>query len=218
LPILNEARYLAATIERILAQNYAGELEIILALGPSKDETNQIAKSLAAENSHIVLVSSPTGRTAAGLNLAIAAARYEIICRIDGHAEISDNYISDAVAVMGQTSAINVGGQMAAVGQSKFEEAVACAMRSPLGVGGARFHVGGEAGPSDTVYLGVFQKSALLAVGGFDERFIRAQDWELNYRLRASGGLIYFDPRLQVTYRPRPSLAKLAKQYYEYGR
>jgi hypothetical protein len=119
---------------------------------------------------------------------------------------------------MGQTSAINVGGQMAAVGQSKFEEAVACAMRSPLGVGGARFHVGGEAGPSDTVYLGVFQKSALLAVGGFDERFIRAQDWELNYRLRESGGLIYFDPRLQVTYRPRPSLAKLAKQYYEYGR
>ncbi len=63
-----------------------------------------------------------------------------------------------------------------------------------------------------------YKKSAILAAGGFDERYIRAQDWELNHRMRAQGGLIWFDPRLVVTYRPRKSLSKLAKQYFQYGR
>jgi GT2 family glycosyltransferase len=91
-------------------------------------------------------------------------------------------------------------------------------MRSKLGVGPSKFHTGGSAGESDTVYLGTFKKSAVIAAGGFDERYIRAQDWELNHRLRKQGGLIWFDPRLLVTYRPRNTLSKLAKQYFQYGR
>jgi glycosyltransferase involved in cell wall biosynthesis len=215
---LNEERYLHDAIMAILAQHYDGPLEVILALGPSKDRTNEIAAALAARDSRVHLVENPTGRTAAALNRAIAASQYSIICRIDGHAEISDTYISDAVDVMAETGAVNVGGIMAASGVGAFERAVATAIRSPLGVGAARFHVGGKAGPADTVYLGVFQKDALLAAGGYDERFTRAQDWELNYRLRQSGGTIWFDPRLVVTYRPRPSIKALAKQYFEYGR
>ena len=218
LPILNEERFLADAITAILAQKYGGELEVILALGPSKDRTNEIALALSAKDSRVVLVENPTGRTAAGLNAAIATARFEIICRIDGHAEISKSYIADAVGIMQSKSAVNVGGIMAAVGKTPFENAVARAMRSPIGVGGARFHIGGQAGPADTVYLGVFKKSALIAAGGYDERFIRAQDWELNFRLRESGGLIWFDPRLEVVYRPRPNLKTLARQYFEYGR
>ena len=218
LPILNEERFLADAITAILAQKYGGELEVILALGPSKDRTNEIALSLSTQDSRVVLVENPTGRTAAGLNAAIAKARFEIICRIDGHAEISKSYIADAVEIMQSKSAVNVGGIMAAVGKTPFENAVARAMRSPIGVGGARFHIGGQAGPADTVYLGVFKKSALNAAGGYDERFIRAQDWELNFRLRESGGLIWFDPRLEVVYRPRPNLKTLARQYFEYGR
>jgi GT2 family glycosyltransferase len=106
---------------------------------------------------------------------------------------------------------------MAAEGRTKFEKAVATAMRSLLGVGSSRFHVGGVAGPADTVYLGTFRKSALIEVGGYDERFTRAQDWELNFRLRKNGGVIWFDPALVVTYRPRSTLRDLAKQYFQYG-
>ncbi len=218
LPILNEERFLADAISAILAQEYPGELEVILALGPSKDRTDEIAGKLHEMDPRVVLVSNPTGKTAAGLNAAIAAAKFEIICRIDGHAEISKSYIRDAVEIMQGSDAVNVGGIMAAVGKNSFENAVARAMRSPIGVGGARFHVGGSAGPADTVYLGVFKKSALHAAGGYDERFIRAQDWELNFRLREAGGVIWFDPRLAVIYRPRPNLRALAKQYFEYGR
>ena len=218
LPILNEEADLPNCISAILKQDYAGEIEIILALGPSKDNTNQIAHDLAAADKRIKLVDNPTGQTAKGLNLAIAQSSFEIICRIDGHSEISNTYLKTAISIMQEKGAVNVGGLMHADSQSGLQRTIAQAMRSKLGVGASKFHTGGTAGPSDTVYLGTFKKSAILAAGGFDERYIRAQDWELNHRMRAQGGLIWFDPRLVVTYRPRKSLIKLAKQYFQYGR
>ena len=107
---------------------------------------------------------------------------------------------------------------MGAEGVTDFERAVAAAMTSWFGVGGAAFHIGGEAGPALTVYLGCFRLSALDRVGGFDESMVRAQDWELNHRIRQTGGVVWFTPDLHVTYRPRPNLRALAKQYFEYGR
>lgn len=218
LPILNEELYLRDSVLSILSQDYQGEFEVVLAVGPSKDRTHEIADQLHREDSRVLVVDNPSGRTAAGLNAALNASHGSVIVRVDGHAQIPQNYISIAVELLHSTGAVNVGGLMAAVGVTGFEKAVAGAMRSPLGVGASRFHTGGEAGEVDTVYLGCFKKDALLAIGGFDERFTRAQDWELNFRLRANGGKIYFDPRLEVTYRPRSTVAALAKQYFEYGR
>jgi glycosyltransferase involved in cell wall biosynthesis len=217
LPVLNEEAHLEESILAILAQDYRGLFEVILALGPSQDRTDEIAKSLSARDPRVKLVANPTGKTAAGLNLAVAASNHPIVVRVDGHAKIPQNYLTLAVEILEQTGAVNVGGVMAAEGISNFEKAVARAMRSPLGVGASRFHTGGAAGEVDTVYLGAFKRDAINQAGGFDERYTRAQDWELNHRLRKNGGLIYFDPRLQVTYRPRPNLRKLAKQYFQYG-
>lgn len=218
LPVLNEEKYLEDSVNAILSQSFSGQLEVILAVGPSQDSTLQIALALHARDSRVIIVENPTGRTAAGLNLAIAASRYSIIIRVDGHSNIPNDYCEIAFKTLLETGAVNVGGVMAAQGQSLFERSVARAMRSPLGVGASRFHTGGGAGPTDTVYLGCFRKEALLAVGGFDERFVRAQDWELNFRLREKGGSIFFDPALKVVYRPRSSIKALAKQYFQYGR
>ena len=218
LPVLNEESHLEGAVLSVLSQDYRGPLEIILALGPSRDRTNEIAAKLASQDNRVKLLDSPTGKTAAGLNLALAASKSPVVVRVDGHAQIPSNYISLIVEILNKTGAVNVGGVMAAVGTTAFERAVAGAMRSPLGVGASRFHTGGEAGEVDTVYLGAFRREALVAIGGFDERFTRAQDWELNFRLRENGGVIYFDPRLHVTYRPRSSVGALAKQYFEYGR
>jgi glycosyltransferase involved in cell wall biosynthesis len=218
LPVLNEELHLAEAVEAILSQDYLGTFEIILALGPSRDRTDEIASHLAQSDSRVVLVANPTGKTAAGLNAALSKSENEIIVRVDGHSKIPSNYLTLVVEVLKKTGAVNVGGVMAAVGITRFEKAVAGAMRSVLGVGASRFHTGGDAGEVDTVYLGAFLRRELVEVGGFDERFVRAQDWELNHRLKEKGGLIYFDPRLEVTYRPRPNIVKLAKQYFEYGR
>jgi hypothetical protein len=107
---------------------------------------------------------------------------------------------------------------MAAEGVTPFQSAVAWAMTSPFGMGAAANHTSGEAGPADTVYLGVYRRQAIEDVGGYDETMLIAEDWELNYRIRAAGGLIWFTPDLKVTYRPRASLSALAKQQFRYGR
>ena len=88
--------------------------------------------------------------------------------------------------LLGSTGADNVGGLMLAQGRTPFEKAVARAMSSRLGIGGARFHVGGGEGEAETVYLGVFRRATLERLGGFDEHFHRAQDWELNHRIRSA--------------------------------
>jgi glycosyltransferase involved in cell wall biosynthesis len=218
LPVLNEERHLEEAVHSILSQDYQGKLEVILAVGPSRDRTLEIAQSISRRDSRVVLVDNPSGRTAAGLNIALNKSQSPVVVRVDGHAHIPNDYLTLIVEILNKTGAVNVGGVMAAVGTTAFERAVAGAMRSPLGVGASRFHTGGEAGIVDTVYLGAFRREALVAIGGFDERFTRAQDWELNFRLRENGGVVYFDPRLHVTYRPRSTVKALAKQYFEYGR
>ncbi|GAA4951014.1 hypothetical protein GCM10023238_16650 [Streptomyces heliomycini] len=85
-------------------------------------------------------------------------------------------------------------------------------------MGNAAFHTGGEAAPAETVYLGVFRREALERQGGYNVEFIRAQDWELNFRIREAGGLIWFSPELKVSYGPGLSVRALAKQYKDYGR
>jgi glycosyltransferase involved in cell wall biosynthesis len=216
IPVLNEERFLKQSVQAILNQNYSGELEVILALGPSKDQTDKIAQELS-QDKRIKLVENPSGKTASALNNAIKKSNFDIVVRLDGHAIVDNEYIRNAVKTLLDTGADNVGGLMFAQGTNSFEKSVAAAMRSKFGVGNAPFHVGGKSGEVDTVYLGTFRKSALQRVGYFDESFIRAQDWEMNYRIRKTGGKIWFNPELVVTYRPRKNLRELARQYFEYG-
>lgn len=217
MPVLNEERHLAAAVTHVLDQDYPGELELVIALGPSSDRTGEIARGRAERDARVRLVENPAGRTPHGLNAAIKASRHDIIVRVDGHGLLSEGYIRRAVEALQETGAANVGGIMQAEGETDFERAVACAMTSPLGIGSAAFHVGGEAGPADTVYLGAFRRDVLDRLGGYDEHFVRAQDWELNYRIRRAGELIWFTPDLKVTYRPRPNLRALASQFFRSG-
>jgi len=215
--VLNEQRHVEAAVRAVLEQDYRGPMELVLALGPSTDGTDEVVAALAAEDSRIRTVENPKAATPAGLNLALREAAYDVIVRVDGHSVLPSGYVSTAVAVLAETGADNVGGLMAAAGVEPLERAVAVAMNSWLGVGGARFHLGGEAGPVDTVYLGAFRRSALDRVRGYDESLHRAQDWELNYRIRRSGGTVWFTPRMRVTYRPRGDLRSLARQYFRTG-
>ncbi|MEY2915528.1 MAG: hypothetical protein RL454_457 [Actinomycetota bacterium] len=216
MPVLNEEKYLEAAVLSILAQEFDGPVEVILALGPSTDATDAIAENLALAYP-VNLVRNPAGTTSAGLNAAIAAAVNDVVVRVDAHAKLMPGYTKLAVQTLNETGAANVGGVMKAVGHHAFQSAVAWAYNTPFGLGGGAFHVGGEAGPSDSVYLGVFRRSVLKALGGFDPAVIRGQDWELNLRIRQSGEVVWFDPRLQVEYHPRSSWRKLARQFYDTG-
>ncbi len=219
MPVRNEERHLAAAVSRVLSQDYDGDLEVVVAVGPSTDRTFEIAGELAAADPRVRIVENPSGRTPAGLNRAIAAARYDILLRVDGHGELADGYVRTAVDTLVRTGAANVGGLMDAQGTTPFEEAVAVAYTSKLGLGGSSFHLlDSPEGPAETVFLGTFRRDALESVGGFDETMFRAQDWELNHRLLAAGEQIWFTPKLRVTYRPRSTVRALARQFFETGK
>src|SRR3954466_15765568 len=217
-PVLNEGPPLEAARTKVLEQDYPGPLEVVLAVGPSRDRTAQVAARLAAGDERGHVVDNPPGRTPAGLNAAIKGSTGDVVVRVDAHSELSPGYIAKAVELLRRTDADNVGGVMLAQGRTPFERAVARAMRSRLGIGGARFHVGGEEGEAETVYLGVFKRATLDRLGGFDEHFHRAQDWELNHRIRSSGGVVWFSLDLGVTYRPRSSWVDLVQQFFHTGR
>jgi succinoglycan biosynthesis protein ExoA len=218
LPVRNEERHLAESVRHVLGQDYPGELELVLAVGPSADRTEQIARDLAAAEPRLTVVANPTGKIPAALNAAVCAARHAVIARVDGHALWPPGYLRTAVEVLAATGAADVGGVMAAEGVTTFGRAVAWAMTSKAGVGGAAFHTGGGAGPVDSVYLGVYRREAIEQAGGWDEGMLRAEDWDLNYRIRGRGGKIWFTPELRVTYRPRASVRTLGSQYFHYGR
>ena len=217
MPVRDDAEDLARAVEAVLAQDYPRPIEVVLGVGPSNDGTEQVAKLLADAHPGVRVVENPKGITSAALNAAIDAAAGDVIVRVDGHCALAPGYLRRAVDTLRATGADNVGGVQEARGDTPFERAVAAAMSSRFGVGDARFHYGGDPGPTDTVYLGVFTRDALARVGGFDESLVRNQDYELNWRLRDTGGTVWFDPQLRVVYRPRGSLRALARQYYEYG-
>lgn len=217
MPVLDEEHHLADAVASVLAQDYPGGMEVVVAVGPSRDRTREVADRLAEQDPRVVVVDNPSGRTPDGLNAALAAARHDVVVRMDGHGAMSPGYVRRAVEVLAETGAANVGGIMLAEGTGDMQQAVAVAMRSPLGIGGARFHVGGEAGPAETVFLGVFRRDWLERVGGYDPAYTRAQDWELNHRIRKAGGVVWFTPELTVTYRPRSSFRDLARQFHTSG-
>ena len=217
MPVLNEEGHLAAAVDAILQQDYDAPLELILALGPSSDATNRIAAEIAAKDSRVVLLDNPRGLTTIGLNAAIHAARYAFIVRVDAHSEPEAGYLANGMRILHETGADLLGGVMAAKGRSAFQQAVAWAYTSRFGIGGAAYHVGGQAGEAESAYLGIFRKSALRRVGGYDESIVRGEDWDLAQRIKATGGLVWFSPELRVTYWPRGRWDSLAKQFYSTG-
>lgn len=217
MPALNEEDHLESAIQRLLAQDYQGDIVIVVAVAPSRDRTEVIAAELAKRHPSVSVVANPSGRTPSALNAAIGASQSEVVVRVDGHALIPVDYIRIGVETLNRSGADNVGGIMAASGLTPLQKAIASAMTSKFGVGGAAFHVGGTEGEALTVYLGCFRRTALERVGGYDESMVRAQDWEMNHRIRETGGTVWFTPEMVVTYRPRSSLRSLASQYFGYG-
>lgn len=217
MPVLNEVTEVRAAVQSLLDQDYPGPFEVILALGPSIDGTNELVAEMSVADPRIRAIENPVGSTPAGLNVAIRASEHPVVVRVDAHSVLPRDYTRIAVRVLQESGADNVGGIMHAEGRTPFERAVALAYGSRVGLGGTPHHVGGQAGPAETAYLGVFRRDRLFEVGLFDEGIKRGQDWELNRRLRQTGGTVWFTPELVVTYRPRPSLKRLVRQFVATG-
>ena len=215
IPCRNAAATIGAALASITSQDYPGPVEVIVADGSDDDSAARVVRS---GHPGVRVIPNPERIASTGLNRAVAASSGAVIVRCDAHAELTPGYISRAVATLERTGAATVGGRQVPVADSWFGRAVGLGLTTPLGAGDSRYKTGGPPGPVDTVYLGVFRREALEAVGGFDPVQVRNQDYELNWRLRKSGQTVWFDPSLRALYRPRGNPRQLAGQYFSYGR
>jgi succinoglycan biosynthesis protein ExoA len=220
MPIRNEVDFIERSLGAILTQDYPhSRMEVLISDGMSTDSTRVVIQDLAAKHADVSLkiIDNPGRIVPTGFNLALKQRKGEIVVRVDGHTIIAPDYVSECVSALERTGADNVGGRMNAISQTKFGKAVALATSTPFGVGGARFHYSEDEEWVDTVYLGAWRSKVFNELGGFDEEFLRNQDDEFNYRLRAHKGKILLSPRIKSEYYPRSSPKALWRQYYQYG-
>ena len=218
-PVLNEERHVEACLRAIMAQDYQdAKLEVIIVDGMSTDRTAAIVHACAAEDPRIRLLPSPRRRTPFSMNIGVAAARGDVLVRIDGHSVVAADHVRRCVDFLLRSGADHVGGLMRATGQRYVARTIALALSSPAGVGNARFRYTTREGDIDTVPFGAFRRETVLRLGGFDERFSQGQDSEFDFRITLSGGRVCISPEISTDYYCRDSLPRLARQFYRYGR
>ena len=218
IPALNEERFIARCLDSLIDDFVAENAEVLVMDGGSSDGTKGVVARYIKEHEDvdIRLLDNPKKHQSYGLNIGIDEAEGKVIVRVDAHAEYPKGYVKECVDLLESTGADNVGGVMNAVGRSKFQKLIALAMKNPVGVGDARFHLGNYKGFVDTVYLGTFRRNLFGKLGYFDP--YTNQDAEFNLRILKSGGRVYLDSSIKVNYFPRESFRGLIKQYFNYGR
>ncbi len=219
MPCFNEEAFIADALNSLVDDYVRQNAEFLVPDGGSTDATRDIVNAFASTHGlPLRLLDNKMRYQVFGLNLAIAAARGEIILRADAHSLFPPGYVRECVETLQKTGAAGVGGVMRPLGKTAVQKAIALAMRHPLGVGNAKFHLGRYSGYADTVYLGTYPKAIFDEVGLFDSRCRTNEDAELNLRIRQHGKRVYLNGGLEVTYFPRKSLGALAVQYFRYGR
>ena len=217
-PLRNERSNVEPFVSDLAAQDFEGDLEVLVADGASDDGSIERLRAAAGEAGlPLQVIDNAAGWVSAGLNACIRAARGDLIVRLDCHSRYPHDYLRRCAEVSEQTGAWNVGGRLVPTGTSTTERAVACAMDSPFGGIGWTRVSGDDPVETDTVTFGAFRREVFERVGLFDETLVRNQDDEFNMRLRAAGGTIVLDPAITVAYRPRGSLRGVWRQYFEYG-
>lgn len=215
----NEEKHISRCVQSLLDQDYpAGKLEVLFMDGQSTDRTCEIVSSMIAGRGGFELIDNPGRIQSIAWNMGIERAKGELVGIVSGHSELAPDYVSMAVETLQRTGADLVGGPARAESESVVGEAIALAMSTPFGVGGAEFRYATEENEVDTVFMGVCKRALYEKIGGFDAEMVRNQDDELSYRLLEQGGRIVCNPAIKSVYRNRATLRSLWKQYFDYGR
>lgn len=219
MPIRNEEDYIENSIKSILENDYPKDkIEIIVVDGMSDDETRNIVNSLAKEHDKIRLLDNPRKVVPTAMNIGISEVKGDLFIRIDGHAEIYPDYITNSVNSLRQhPEAWVVGGFIENISESFIGKSIAVAMQSPIAVGNSRFRLGNFEGYVDTLAFGTHHKWVIDKIGTFDEELVRNQDDEFNARIINAGGKIWMSKDIRSKYYSRGSLKKLWRQYFQYG-
>ncbi len=220
-PIYNEEEYINQCIESILMQDYPkNDLEILFVDGMSKDKTRDIVKEYSEKYPFIHLLDNPKKIVPCAMNIGIKASRGDIIIRLDAHANYEKNYFSVLSHRLIELGAENVGVvcKTDVLNKTPKTFAIREVLSNKFGVGNSIFRTGvDKVMEVDTVPFGCWRRDVFDKYGLYDERLIRNQDFELNYRIRKGSGRIFIVPDSNCTYYARESFKKLWIQNYKNG-
>ncbi|MGH7528934.1 MAG: glycosyltransferase family 2 protein, partial [Gemmatimonadales bacterium] len=221
LPCRNEARYIAACLDSILAAAYPlTQLEVLVVDGLSDDGTRDIVARYAAAYAQIRLLDNPGRIVPTALNIGIGAASGAVIARMDAHVVYPPDYLPRLVRALTESGVDNVGGCIVTLpaDRTAAAQAIAIALSHPFGVGRSPFRVGARSARLvDTVPFGCYRRDVFARVGLFDEELVRNQDDEFNHRLVSRGGRVLLVPDVVSYYYARGSFAQVARMFYQYG-
>jgi succinoglycan biosynthesis protein ExoA len=217
-PARMEAALIGETVRAMLAQRLEGAFEIIVIEGRSTDGTREILEAIAAEDGRLRILDNPTEQTTSALNIGLRAAEGEFVARMDAHTHYPADYLAHGVARLRRGDVSHVSGPAIADGPSKWSRRVALALSTKLGTGGATFRQAtGREVEVDSGFAGIWRRTTLQELGGWDEGWPQNQDAELAARLHAAGGRSVCIPEMTARYVPRDNLQALARQYWRYG-
>ncbi len=219
IPCLNEHGYIANCLASLRDQNLQNlSIEVFVVDGMSTDGTREVVSGFVKESQVFQLLDNPARVTPVALNLGIKASTAPVVIILGAHATVHPDFVHRNIsALQSVPDAGCVGGLIQNIHENRTAEIISRAMSSPFGVGNATFRTGGKAGYVDTVAFGAYRKKVFDDIGLFDERLVRNQDDELNFRLTRSGWKIWFDPEIKSHYHVRASYQKLFRQYKQYG-
>ena len=216
-PMHNERRYIERCLRSLAAQDYPRDLfEVIVVDGGSTDGSSELVESMRDEMPNLRVVENRGKHTSRGLNLGLAFARGDVIARVDAHASVAPDFLSEGVAALRRADADAVGGPIETLGDGATGEAIALAVSSPFGVGNAVFRYSQREQWTDTVAFPAYRRDVFDRIGPFAE-IDGGEDDEFHLRLLDAGGRILLTPQIRATYYARRSYAELVRQYFGYG-
>jgi len=217
MPVRNEEAALGSTLDDVLGQVVDAPFEVVVAEGGSTDRTREILEARQVRDPRLRVVDNSHGGTPQALNCALRAARGRYLVRVDGHSRVPPNFVQTLVDHLRAGRCEAVGGLMRAVGVRPFGRAVAAVHRSRFGVGNAKHHYASEPTLVDHVAFPGYLTERVRDLGGWDERFVRNQDYELDYRYLEAGNRILLDPSVSFDWKVRETVRAFGKQSFQYG-
>jgi succinoglycan biosynthesis protein ExoA len=218
IPCRNEQNYIRPCLESVRAfERPAGmQVEVLVLDGRSSDRTRSLVDEMAGRDPRLRWLDNPGITQSCALNLGIREARGEWIMRLDAHTEYPPAYLAQCHETAMRTGAANVGGlcRTQPGGKNYQAQLVQALTTHKFGVGDSGFRTGAKEGVADTVPFGFFRRELFEQIGLFDERLVRAQDYEFNRRIGAAGYKVWLNPAIQSSYYNQPTLGAFYRKQF----